>query len=67
MQVKNLSKETVVWLSQTSKPFDILILAAADSNNQPVPRPIGVADNWIIYLSVVGFDLEIYQRCATTL
>ena len=45
----------------------MLILPAAEPNNQFVPRPIGVSDNWIIYLNVVGFKLVSDQGCATEL
>ena len=54
----------VVWMGQTSKTADTIILPTVAANNQPMPQTIGDANNRKFVLIEVGLGLVSGQVCA---
>ena len=54
----------VVWMGQTSKTADTIILPTVAANNQPMPQTIGGANNRKFVLIEVGLGLVSGQVCA---
>ena len=57
----------MVWLGQTSKTADTLILPSVSAHNQPMPQPTGGANNWNFIIIELRLGLIIGQVCSKAL